>query len=609
MTSACLLHFNGDVATVVRWIGGPHTNAHISPVTILENLKPIIDADIWTDLHRILIQGAPALCNVTATEENFQAFLQYGNHTSPADNQDIIAATVIKQSKRGLTLIMDPALVHFALNIHLTPQGLVDIIHKRRKPRQLSDCSFRPWAGAYAINDWTHKSNEPPLHFAHSFHRFCSWHWNLDISYPSTLDRHTGDDDVQCAFPRIKYNPNVVGMHSAMSNNTLIMHTGLNFGGNTSPSNWEPMARARQQLAQHLLHHPNIIERARPYLPPISFEPPATPTERLAFAVAIPDSQNPGVFDTHGHRLAPRYNHHVDDNMYGDISANMERTASASIISLYEIAGYPDGRISDPVSWDKFSSTYGHLRRVVGWVFNTRSLTFRLPDDKRTDLAELLADWISSKTDYTLLEAAELHGKLADASRANRKGRTMFFAFQNALHRSLNKRFHQLRGFYKRNAKVHHFRSQLPQHLHCRLDSMIARDMASLLWSTKSRTPLTPPVRYELQRLHAHMADFSIPWEMSIAHTVNRDPQFTSIGDACLTGGGAFCDILEFWFDLIWSPPTRTALATNKLHINVMEVIVVLIQLAAVITLVEEPCHYQPLQKHSRTVSLFLPNY
>ena len=141
----------------------------------------------------------------------------------------------------------------------------------------------------------------------------------------------------------------------------------------------------------------------------------------------------------------------------------------------------------------QFSSTYGHVRRVVGWIFNTRSLSLRLPNDKRSDLTELLAEWTTFKTQFTLLEAAELHGKLADASRTNRKGRTMFFTFQNALRRSLNQRFHQLRGFYKRNDKAHHFKSPLTKHLHCRLDSMIARDMASLLWSTKSRTQLTPP--------------------------------------------------------------------------------------------------------------------
>jgi hypothetical protein len=133
-------------------------------------------------------------------------------------------------------------------------------------------------------------------------------------------------------------------MHSAISNDTLIMNTGLTFGDNTSPSNWEPIARARQQLAQHLWHQHDIIERGRKYLPEITFEPPATPTERAQFTRAIQDSLNPGVIDTNGKRISPRYNHHVDDNMYGDISENMERTAAASIVSLYEIAGYPDGR-------------------------------------------------------------------------------------------------------------------------------------------------------------------------------------------------------------------------------------------------------------------------
>jgi hypothetical protein len=593
MTSACLLHFDGDVSTVVRWIGGPHTNAHLDVPTILEKLRPILDNDIWSDLRRILLVGAPALCNASASEENFQSYLAYGNHSSVSDNQAVFEATIIKQSKRGLTIIMDPALVHFALDVHLSPQGLVDVLHHRRKPRSLSDSSFRPCPGAYAITDWTNKCNEPPLHFADSFHNFCQWHWNLAISYP-THDRHTGDDDVQCAFPRIKYNPAVVGMHSAISNNTLIMNTGLTFGDNTSPSNWEPVARARQQLAQHLWHQDDIIDRARPYLPPVQFDCPATTTERAAFAVAIADSLNTGVFDASGKRIAPRYNHHVDDNMYGDISEHMERAASASIISLYEIVGYPDGRIPDPVSWDKFHSTYGHLRRVVGWQFNTRNLTFTLPIDKRAALADLLASWLL-KSDFNILEAAELHGKLADASRANRKGRATFFAFQNALRRGLHLRFNQIRGYYKRHAKAHHFRAQLPKHLHCRVDSMIARDMASLLWSTKSRTPMSDSVKYELRRLHAHMANFDLPWEMCIGHTVPRDAQFTSIGDACLAGGGAYCDVLEFWFDIIWAASTRTALLCNQLHINVMEFVVVILQLAAVITITEEPNLYSPL--------------
>ena len=142
-------------------------------------------------------------------------------------NPKVSESTVIKQSKRGLTLILNPTLVHFTLNTHLTPQGLVDILHHRREPRPVSDCSFRPWPGAFAINDWTNKINEPALHFADDFQQFCIWHWNLAISYPKH-DLHTGDDDLQCAFPRVKSNPNMVAMHNALSHDTLIMHTGLN---------------------------------------------------------------------------------------------------------------------------------------------------------------------------------------------------------------------------------------------------------------------------------------------------------------------------------------------------------------------------------------------
>ena len=524
MTSACVLHFNGDIATVVRWIGGSHTNNHLNVEATLTKLEPIIDPITWNDLSRILRSGAPALCNAEASEENFQAYLKYGNHTSVRDNQDVFEQTIVKQSKRGLlTIIMDPDLIHFALNAHVSPQGLVDVLHARRKPRPLSDSSFRPYPGAFAINDWTNKVNEPKLHFADSFNQFCIWHWNLAISYPKH-DRHTGDDDVQCAFPRAKYNPNLVAMHSAVSNNTLIMNTGLTFGDNTSPSNWEPIARARQQLAKKLWHDDDIIEQAAKYLPPISFEPPATDEQRAKFAVAIPDSLNKGVYEEKtNRRISPRYNHHVDDNMYGDISENMERAAAASVISLYEIVGYPDGRIPEPLSWEKFTSTYGHIRRIVGWDFNTRTLSFSLPSDKRTAITALVAEWLS-KTQFTILEAAELHGKLADASRANRKGRTMFFAFQNAIRRSLQTRFAQVRGFYKRKNKIQHFKAQLPKHLHSRVNSLIARDMAALLWATSTKTTVTVPVQHELRQIHAYMSNCTVPWEMKIAHVIPRDP-------------------------------------------------------------------------------------
>ncbi len=179
--------------------------AHLNVTTILTTLQPIVDPDIYSNVKRIITLGAPAFCNASASEANFQAYQKYGDNQSIAQNHSVFESTIVKQSKRGLILIMDPSMIHFALNAHLSPQGLFHVIHKRLKPRPLSDSSFRPYPGALAINDWTHKYNKPKLHFADSFYRFCVWQWNLAITYPDS-DRHTGNDDVQCAFPRIKYN-------------------------------------------------------------------------------------------------------------------------------------------------------------------------------------------------------------------------------------------------------------------------------------------------------------------------------------------------------------------------------------------------------------------
>ena len=149
---------------------------------------------------------------------------------------------------------------------------------------------------------------------------------------------------------------------------------------------------------------------------------------------------------------------------------------------------------------------------------------------------------------------------MADASRANRQGRTLFFGFQNAFRRAIQTRFHQVRGFYSRKNKTKQFRAKLPKHLHSRIDSMIAREMAALLWSTKSKIHLTQAVRDELTYLHSLLANPAYAWEMQIGHVIPRDPQFVSTGDACLTGGGAYCHELQYWFDVAWSNKTKIAI-------------------------------------------------
>jgi hypothetical protein len=96
--------------------------------------------------------------------------------------------------------------------------------------------------------------------------------------------------------------------------------------------------------------------------------------------------------------------------MYGDISELMPRAVAASIISLYKIMGYPDGRLPDPISWEKFGSAYSHTVRVVGWELNTQTLTYTLPKDKRESLQKIMLEEWLPKANCSILEAATLHG-------------------------------------------------------------------------------------------------------------------------------------------------------------------------------------------------------
>jgi hypothetical protein len=174
-------------------------------------------------------------------------------------------------------------------------------------------------------------------------------------------------------------------------------------------------------------------KQAAKYLPPISFETPATdknaPSLQSHFQIPLTEEfMREKLNEESPHNTITRSTY----NMYGDISDNMKRAAAASVISLYKVVGYPDGQIPKPLSWEKFTSTYSHIRRIVGWEFNTQTLSFSLPSNKRTAITGLLAKWLT-KTQFTILEAAKLHGKLADASCENRKGHTMFFAFQNGI--------------------------------------------------------------------------------------------------------------------------------------------------------------------------------
>jgi hypothetical protein len=212
-------------------------------------------------------------------------------------------------------------------------------------------------------------------------------------------------------------------------------------------------------------------------------------------------------------------------------------------------------------------------------------MTVGLHPTKRPEVVRLLSDWCSKRR-FTLREAAQLVGLFDSLCRYQRWGRPYLASFQHAIRRELGRCYRLViaqRRFKQRNDEL---ATKLPQWAHYRLASFLTRNRAAFMWHSRHTLELTPHIAHSLRHLQAYLAVESNQWDGHIAHIAPRDPHATSLGDTSNVGGGAYSPELHYWFDLQWSPRVRHGLslkpaAADFVHINSLEFIVMLLQLAA----------------------------
>ena len=110
----------------------------------------------------------------------------------------------------------------------------------------------------------------------------------------------------------------------------------------------------------------------------------------------------------------------------------MPHMVSLSVLSLYEVIGYPCPEVPNPLSQDKFNASYTYHRQCVGRIINTRKMTVGMVPAKRQALIVMLEKFLSFKR-LTLMVAAELHGTLENHTRHVSWTRPWFYTLQNAM--------------------------------------------------------------------------------------------------------------------------------------------------------------------------------
>ena len=113
----------------------------------------------------------------------------------------------------------------------------------------------------------------------------------MRITYPNE-PIFIGDDDVKNAFRLIKNNPAVVGMYGFVGHGLLGFSTGMTFGDNYSPQNFEPIAMTRSQQSKYLWKHEPIecFHKCKKYMDELVLD--SNELDPRPFAQANADSQN-----------------------------------------------------------------------------------------------------------------------------------------------------------------------------------------------------------------------------------------------------------------------------------------------------------------------------
>ena len=139
------------------------------------------------------------------------------------------------------------------------------------------------------------KDTEPEIIYGSAFIRHLESIWNLRITYPDE-DILLFDDDVKGAFRHTKYHPDVASAFSFIIEKFLYIPLGSTFGSVTSPSDFEPIARARTHLAEFLSDRRDLLHKYSHIIDKVKFSEEANCNTK--FVQAVCDSMHKGVPDT-----------------------------------------------------------------------------------------------------------------------------------------------------------------------------------------------------------------------------------------------------------------------------------------------------------------------
>jgi hypothetical protein len=572
---ACaLLRFHFYYGDFVRWLGGEYTNRHrdwdetFDTIQAMRERKPPA-TDPVADLprgKRIFTQGVPLKGDFQCPVDEIPIRDKYDNHPAIKKNYAAVEEKFAKEEQKSFHIHFPRFLIYFIVGLLLNPlQWEFD----KGKGRICVDCTNgadgpdnEGSANTHIPKPSPKNPDEcPPVFYASALMRFFILIWRLRITFPET-DILLHADDLDSAFRRILYSPEMAILFAYIFGQYLIIPVGQVFGSRSAPSFFSLTSDIRADLATtgSLVENFDLHPQARD----IEIPSPPDPTE---LSPAIADEQNPPL------NAEEQQNYHnatfVDDN---GVCAVRDRIVSAlhqSLVAAFILFGWPwQDRRSSCMAEDKWANTASYVVLFLGFYINSRSMTVTWPLYKRQALYDDIQVALASPRKVTPRMTASIIGKVRSAGEIAPWGPYISFSVADTLKNATRQSFSPVRS-----------------------------------WWSRGKVRFSKNVQADLRFLSEQLVlpEFSPVWSCYIGLLVPRTATHSLISDASYEGLGGWSprfevqwrltkeDLLELGFHIkiveaLTGEPTPDQVG---LHINPLEFIATIINLWLLLILVK----------------------
>lgn len=416
--TAALFYFDLDVSMLMRYLGNNYTGAHRDVHGTIQKLQAYgIPADLIDKYRRVMLVGCPNHFVAETSRENALLYFRNRNRPTIAKKLQQVNKNMNKEDKNNFVIPLPHWLSRFIPNLFFTPQHMLEV--KGKNDRQIFDGSKRYCENSIPLNlmTSTRYGTEDECLFGSVRERIYARLYNLRVTYPDE-DIILHANDVKSCFRQLKLHPDIMGAFSYIIADQLFLSCacGLPFGTDFSPQQWEPVRQILELLAERLFEDKSLVSKHKKYLDQMVFDKKLGRYNKQRFVRAQQDAKNPGV-RIGGVDKATPHMFYVDDDVYSEVfdRERIMQAAAASIEAIFILLGDSDlDRRQDPISFDKMiEMSVSFLNKVLGHIINTREMTVGVPDAFLAQTLESLrTTWGPHRREFTVLEAAELAGKL-----------------------------------------------------------------------------------------------------------------------------------------------------------------------------------------------------